>query len=119
MTIEEYLNSEAEYIERMLSEEDDLEGGSYLEGKRDAYRELLEKLPEMEHDATLREAKDFCQKQLDDCEDDEDPCEYCPMAMECSDSDECRWMECGKIADFLPRDWDVNYIQKVIREAKK
>ena len=119
MTIEEYLNSEAEYIERMLSEEDDLEASSYLEGKRDAYRDMLEKLSEFEHDITMREVKEFCKKQLDDCEGDEDPCEYCSMAMECSDSDDCRWMECGEIADFLPRDWDVDCIQKVIREAKK
>ena len=118
MTIEEYLNSEVESTQKTVDTVGpfDAKTEAYYRGRRDAYRELLEKFPEMEHDVTLREAKDFCQKQLDDCEDDEDPCEYCPMATECSDSDDCRWMECGEIADFLPRDWNVDEIQKRIKE---
>ena len=79
---------------------------------------LLSNLPEFEHEVTLREVKEFCQKQLDDCEGDEDPCEYCPMAVECSDSDDCRWMECGEIADFLPRDWNVDEIERHMKEAR-
>ena len=112
MTIEEYLNKRIE----------DLEEGpcnsSLVQGKILAYREILENLPEFEHEVTAREVKEFCQKQLDDCEDDEDPCEYCPMAMECSDSDDCRWMECGEIADILPRDWDIDAIEKRVKEAR-
>ena len=93
MTIEEYLNSEAEYIERMLSEEDDLEASSYLEGKRDAYRELLEKLPSFEHDTTLREFKEFCQTH-----------EQCSR---CSVVDMCRF-DC-------PRIWDIEEMERRMR----
>ena len=93
MTIEEYLYSEAEYIERMLSEEDDLEGGSYLEGKRDAYRELLEKLSSFEHEVTLREFKKFCRTH-----------EQCSR---CSVVDMCRF-DC-------PRIWDIEEMERRMR----
>ena len=119
MTIEEYLRKRIEEETKIFLTTDRPETGLiYFKGVIDGLKEILSKLPSFEHDVTLREAKDFCQKQLDDCEDDEDPCEYCPMAMECSDSDDCRWMECGEIADILPRDWDIDAIEKRVKEAR-
>ena len=51
MTIEEYLNKRIE----------DLEGGpcnsSLVQGKILAYRDILSKLPELEHEVTLKEAQ--------------------------------------------------------------
>ena len=63
MTIEEYLRSEIEYSKGMMFEADDMEGKSYFEGKADALDELLRKLPEMEHEVTLRELLYFCSTQ--------------------------------------------------------
>ena len=120
MTIEEYLRSEIEYSKGMMFEADDIEGKSYFEGKADALDELLRKLPEMEHDVTLREVSEFCSKQEEEADVDENPCEHCPMSIEVqyfADSEPS--IECGQIADILPRDWNVDYIQKVIREARK
>ena len=123
MTIEEYeVRLRAEMTVSHKAEEDigrfDEGTAKYYKGQRDAFKIALDLLKKLDHDVTLKEVKEFCKKQLDDCEDDEDPCEYCPMAMECSDSDDCRWMECGEIADFLPRDWNIDEIQKRMKEVK-
>ena len=119
MTIEEYLKKSAEEIENTLSEEDIYGGNIYLEGKRDAYREILEKLPSFEHETTLREVKEFCQKQGEDCDDNEDPCDYCPMAEKYSDSDGITFMSCGKVADVVPHDWNIDEIRRRMKEGRR
>ena len=108
MTIEEYLKSEAEYIERMLSEEDDLEGSSYLEGKRDAYRELIEKLPEMEHEVTLREVVEECLKHESD-----EGCGNCVLMREPLHSSPY-YCEVG----CMPAGWGIDRIEKRMKEAR-
>jgi hypothetical protein len=109
MTIEEYLKSEAEYIERMLSEEDDLEASSYLEGKRDAYREILEKLPEIEHETTLREVVEECLKH-----ESEGGCGDCVLLREPSFANPY-YCEVGG----MPAGWGFKRIEKKMKEARK
>ena len=105
MTIEEYLKSETEYIERMLSEEDDLEASSYLEGKRDAYREILEKLPKLEHEITLWEVVEECLKHEND-----GGCENCVLLR-----DNPYRCEVGG----MPAGWGFKRIEKKMKEAKQ
>ena len=123
MTIEEYevrLQAEMAVSHKAVEDIGKFDEGTakYYKGQTDAFKIILDYLKKVDHEVTLREVKDFCQKKLDDCEGDEDPCEYCSMAMECSDSDDCRWMECGEIADFLPRDWNIAEIQRCMKEAR-
>ena len=58
MTIEEYLRKRI----------GDLEEGpcnsSLVQGKILAYREILSKLPEMEHEVTVKEIKEMCQSYI-------------------------------------------------------
>ena len=119
MTIEEYLKSEIEYSKEMMFEADDIEGKSYFEGKADALDELLRKLSSFEHDVTLREVKDFCAKQEEEADVDEGPCDYCSMATECSYYLDLEpFMACGEVADILPRDWDIDEIERRMKEAR-
>lgn len=114
MTIEEYLNKRIEDLEEGQC------NSSLVQGKILAFKEILSKLPEMEHEVTLREMKEFCLKQGEDCDDDEGPCEYCPMATESINYlDSEPFMVCRDIADILPRDWNVDDIENVMKEAKK
>lgn len=108
MTIEEYLKSEAEYIERMLSEEDDLEASSYLEGKRDAYREILDKLPSFEHEVTLREFVSVCKSK----NSVDIGCPECPWR------DMCFVMDDERCAGYPYCLLDVDDIQKRMKEAR-
>ena len=113
MTIEEYLNKRIE----------DLEEGpcnsSVVQGKILAYREIISKLPEFDHDVTLKEVKEFCTERKEESDVDEDPCDYCPMAEKYSCSDGISFMQCGQIADILPCDWDIDAIQKHMKEAQQ
>ena len=52
MTIEEYLNKRIEELQEGPC------NSSLVQGKILAYREILSKLPEMEHDVTLKEAQE-------------------------------------------------------------
>ena len=105
MTIEEWLRSEIEYSKGMMFEADDIEGKSYFEGKADALDELLRKLPEMEHEVTLREFKEFCKTHK--------------QCSRCSIVDMCRFV--------CPRIWDIEEIErrmkyeeeKRMKEARK
>ena len=93
MTIEEYLNKRIEDLEEGSC------NSSLVQGKILAYREILSKLSEMEHEVTLREVKDFCAKQKEEADVDENPCEHCPMSIEVqylADSEPS--IECGHIA---------------------
>ena len=99
MTIEEYLNKRIE----------DLEEGpcnsSVVQGKVLAYREILSKLPEMEHDVTLKEVKEECvfHFQREGCS------KKCPMnkpAIDC-------------LAFTIPMRWDVDAIQRCMKEAQQ
>ena len=97
MTIEEYLNKRIE----------DLEEGpcnsSLVQGKILAYREILSKLPEMEHEVTLREVKEECvfHFQREGCS------EKCPMNKP--------FVDC--LAFTIPMRWNIDEIQKRMTEA--
>ena len=99
MTIEEYLNNRI----------DDLEEGpcnsSLVQGKVLAYREILSKLPELEHDVTLKEVKEECvfHFQREGCS------EKCPMNKPTIDC----------LAFTIPMRWDVDAIQKRMKEAQQ
>ena len=104
MTIEEYLKKSAEELENTIPKGDNCDGNIYLEGKRDAYREILEKLPKFEHETTLREFKEFCRSQ--------EKCSACPVV------DQCRF-DCPRIWDLEEMDrrrrWQE---ERRIREAR-
>ena len=93
MTIEEYLRSEIE----------DLEEGpcnsSLVQGKILAYRDILSKLPEMEHEVTLREALEMCQSRF------EEGCGKCPLNPDC-----CIYMN--------PTLWNIDEIEQRMKEAR-
>ena len=95
MTIEEYLRKRIE----------DLEEGpcnsSLVQGKILAYREILEKLPEMEHEVTLREVMELCGN-----------CSNCPYPVSPADPAGC-------YLNDVPGKWPVYEIQKRVKEARK
>ena len=99
MTIEEYLKSEIEYSKGMMFEADDIEGKSYFEGKADALDELLRKLPEMEHEVTVREVSEMC-----------GDCSNCPYPVSPADPAGCYFND-------VPGKWPVDEIQRRMREA--
>ena len=112
MTIEEYLEISADDIEDTIleSEDDDLEARNYLEGKRDAYRELLEKLSSFDHEVTLREIQEMCNNRWVD-------------GSECDETSCCLYENhfLTKSCPFLlsPPHWDIYNIQRRIKEARK
>ena len=123
MTIEECeVRLQAEMAVSHKAEEDigrfDEGTAKYYKGQADAFEIALDLLKKVDHDVTLKEVKEFCQKQGEDCDDDEDPCDYCPMAERYCDSDGITFMSCGEIADILPRDWAIASIQKRMKEVK-
>jgi hypothetical protein len=101
MTIEEYLKKSAEEIENTLSEEDIYGGNIYLEGKRDAYREILEKLPELDHEVTVREVMEMC-----------GDCSNCPYPTSPINPHDC-WF------DDVPSNWPVYDIRRRMKEVRK
>ena len=94
MTIEEYLRKRIE----------DLEEGpcnsSLVQGKILAYREILSKLPEFEHDVTLREVSELC-----------GDCSNCPYPFSPADPAGC-------YLNDTPDKWPIDAIQKRMREAR-
>ena len=94
MTIEEYLRKRIE----------DLEEGpcnsSLVQGKILAYREILSKLPEMEHEVTLREVSELC-----------GDCSNCPYPVSPADPAGCYF-------DDVPGKWPVDEIQRRMKEAR-
>ena len=109
MTIEEYLRSEIEYSKGMMFEADDIEGKSYFEGKADALDELLRKLPEMEHEVTVREVVEECLKHESD-----GGCGGCVLLREPSSSSPY-YCEVGG----MPAGWGIDRIEKRMKEARK
>ena len=105
MTIEEYLKSEIEYSKGMMFEADDIEGKSYFEGKADALDELLRKLPEMEHEVTLREVKEECDKH--------GGCSVCPMAIIVNNTPKYCF-----VGDSFIGDWNIDEIERRMKEAR-
>ena len=95
MTIGEYLNSEVESTQKTVDTVGpfDAKTEAYYRGRRDAYRELIEKLPEMEHEVTLREFKEFCKTHK--------------QCSRCSVVDMCRF-DC-------PRIWDIEETERRMR----
>lgn len=111
MTIEEYLKSEIEYSKGMMFEADDIEGKSYFEGMADALDELLRKLPEMEHEVTLREVVEECLKHETD-----EGCDDCPLLR-----DPSFWSPyyCEVGGMGMPAGWGIDRIEKRMKEARK
>ena len=92
MNLKDYLNKRIE----------DLQDGpcnsSLVQGKMLAFEEILSKLPEMEHEVTLREVKEECKD-----------CVFCPF---CADDDlNCMFKQ-------TPEHWDIDDIQKRMKEAR-
>ena len=119
MTIEEYLKSAVTYAKNAMIGNYDTEGLSFYEGYKEAMEDVLEQLPKVDHDVTLKEVKEFCTKRKEEADVDADPCDYCPMAEKYSCSDGISFMQCGEIADILPCDWDIAKIEKRMEEARK
>ena len=94
MTIEEYLRKRIE----------DLEEGpcnsSLVQGKILAYREILSKLPEFEHDVTLREVSELC-----------GDCSNCPYPFSPADPAGCYF-------DDVPGKWPIDAIERRMKEAR-
>ena len=119
MTIEEWLDKRIKDArEDCLNQDIETYEDGYAEGYKDALQLVRDKLPFLDHEVTLREMKEFCQKQGEDCDDNEDSCDYCPMAEKYSDSDGITFMSCGKVADVVPHDWNIDDIQKRMKEAR-
>lgn len=115
MTIEEYLKSEIEYSKGMMFEADDIEGKSYFEGMADALDELLRKLPEMEHEVTLKELHQYCDKHRE-----KEGHHGCPFLIEGNPNAEefkDRFPGCGLTRRY-PCGWNVDAIQKLMKEAR-
>ena len=108
MTIEEYLRSEIEYSKGMMFEADDIEGKSYFEGKADALDELLRKLPEFEHEVTVREVVEECLKHESD-----EGCGNCVLMREPLHSSPY-YCEVG----CMPAGWGIDRIEKRMKEAR-
>lgn len=94
MSIEEYLRQKIRNIE------DGLNTSRYVEGKRDAFKEVLELL-ENNHELTLREMKDFCSGKS--CYE----CTFCEKT-------EGRRSLCT-LEDYCPADWDIEEIARRIK----
>ena len=108
MTIEEYLKISAEEIENTIPKGDNCDGNIYLAGKVDAYREILEKLPEMEHEVTLREVKEECDKH-----GGEEGCYGCVLLREPKFPSQ---NYCA--VDCSPNAWDIDDIERRMKEAR-
>ena len=106
MTIEEYLKISAEEIENTIPKGDNCDGNIYLAGKVDAYREILSKLPEMEHEVTLKEVKELCQAHFG-----KGKCGKCPMGKPVG-SFNC-------IIYGVPAGWEPDEIEKRMKEANR
>ena len=105
MTIEEYLKISAEEIENTIPKGDNCDGNIYLAGKVDAYREILSKLPEFEHEVTLREVHEMCL---------EHDCNCVSKGKECCLYDDRYCM----VNDVSPNNMDVDEIEKRMKEAR-
>ena len=105
MTIEEYLKISAEEIENTIPKGDNCDGNIYLAGKVDAYREILEKLPEMEHEVTLREIHEMCL---------EHDCNCISKDKECCLRDDGYCM----VNDVSPNNIGVDEIERRMKEAR-
>lgn len=64
MTLEEYLKSEADYAKKMMIGNYDTEELNHYEGYKEAMETVLEQLPKLEHDVTLKEVKGVCQSYI-------------------------------------------------------
>lgn len=62
MTIEEYLKSAVTYAKNAMIGNYDTEGLSFYEGYKEAMEDVLEQLPKLDHDVTLKEVKEYCRK---------------------------------------------------------
>ena len=108
MTIEEYLKSEMDYGGKMRDgtrPNFDLEEFIYYEGYIDAMSAVLEHLPKLEHDVTLKEVKEECvfHFQREGCS------EKCPMNKPTIDC----------LAFTIPMRWNVDDIQRRMKEAQQ
>ncbi len=109
MTIEKYLKKSAEEIENTLPKGDTCDGNIYLEGKMDAYWEILKKLPSFDHEVTLKEVKEECQKH-----GSEGGCYGCVLLHRPS----CAVpYYCG--VGGIPVRWGINRIEEKMKGARK
>ena len=103
MTIEEYLRKRIE----------DLQDGpcnsSLVQGKILAFEEILSKLPELEHEVTVREVVEECLKH-----ESEGGCGDCVLLREPSPLSPY-YCEVGG----MPVGWGIDRIEKCMKEARK
>jgi hypothetical protein len=95
MTIEEYLRKRIEDLQ------DGLCNSSLVQGKILAFKEILSKLPEIEHEVTLREVMEMC-----------GDCSNCPYPVSPINPYGC-WF------DDVPGKWPVYDIKKRMKEVRK
>ena len=96
-----------EYLKKRIKE---LEEGpcnsSLVQGKILAYREILSKLPEMEHEVMLKEVVEECK----DCYG----CSFCLIG----ENEDGSLFQAGCLCDGCPGNWDIDAIQKCMKEAR-
>lgn len=109
MTIEEWLDKRIENArEDCLNQDIETYEDGYAEGYKDALQLVRDKLPFLDHEVTLREVKEECQKH-----DDEDGCSGCVLLYKLIFSG---IRDCG--VSLMPSGWDIDEIQKKVKEMK-
>ena len=102
MTIEEYLRKRIEEETKIFLTTDRPETGLiYFKGVIDGLKEILSKLPEMEHEVTVREVSELC-----------GDCSNCPYPVSPADPAGC-------YLNDTPDKWPVDEIQKRVKETRK
>lgn len=99
MTIEKWLDKRIENArEDCLNQDIETYEDGYAEGYKDALQLVRDKLPFLDHEVTLREVKEECKD-----------CVFCPF---CADDDlNCMFKQ-------TPEHWDIDDIQKRMKEAR-
>ena len=115
MTIEEYLTNGVEleemamaHFERPSEDEEQRKIAlAYSEGRHDVFKETLEKLSTFNHEVTLREVKEECEKHREGCGD-------CVLLCETTYSSPY-YCEVGG----MPARWNIDRIEKKMKEDIK
>jgi hypothetical protein len=71
-----------------------------------AFKEILSKLPELEHDVTLKEVVEECK----DCYG----CSFCLIG----ENEDGSPFQAGCLCDGCPGNWDIDAIQKCMKEVR-
>ena len=117
MTIEEYLDKRiGEEMEIFLGTDISKTDWGYFKGVIDTLKEILEHLPKLEHDVTLKELHQYCDKHRE-----ENGHYGCPFLVEGNPDAEEREDRCPhcRFDNEYPCDWDIVSIQRRMKEAQQ